>query len=138
MAATPLKVLSYAQKDVGLDEFNQLCNQCDVEDPNFRKELERELTYIGTFGLENPEIHNIKNTVDLIKWGRALEEHDDDPDKEVIIDEKPQVEIRMISGDHIDTCKKVAVDTGILFENEAEEYGVCVTGEEFRKMIGNV
>jgi magnesium-transporting ATPase (P-type) len=54
MAATPLKVLSYAHKDVNLEDLNNLLETFDPESPEFREHIESELTYVGTFGLEDP------------------------------------------------------------------------------------
>lgn len=44
----------------------------------------------------------------------------------------------MISGDHIETCKSVAVQSGIITEEESNEPGVVITGDEFREDIGEV
>ena len=42
----------------------------------------------------------------------------------------------MITGDHIDTAKKVAKSVGIIRADELEHEGVALTGEEFRNEIG--
>jgi len=43
----------------------------------------------------------------------------------------------MISGDHIETCKAVAVNCGIITEEESNEPGVVILGDEFRDEIGD-
>lgn len=42
----------------------------------------------------------------------------------------------MVSGDHLETAKKIAVDAGIITKEEAEMDNVCMTGEDFRSKIG--
>jgi len=42
----------------------------------------------------------------------------------------------MISGDHHETAVYVAKRAGIVFEDDASEEGVCMTGEAFRAAIG--
>ena len=44
----------------------------------------------------------------------------------------------MISGDHIETAKSVAIKAGIIAEQEANEKNVCMTGEEFRNAVGQL
>jgi magnesium-transporting ATPase (P-type) len=45
-----------------------------------------------------------------------------------------QVQVRIISGDHIDTCKYVAEKCGILNPNDTVNR--VMTGEQFRDAIG--
>lgn len=49
---------------------------------------------------------------------------------------KNSVNIRMVSGDHVDTCKYVANKTGIITEAEMKVKGVFMTGQQFRDGIG--
>lgn len=44
--------------------------------------------------------------------------------------------VRMITGDHVETAKSVAVKVGILRREELEHEGVAMTGEQFRGDIG--
>jgi magnesium-transporting ATPase (P-type) len=43
-----------------------------------------------------------------------------------------------VSGDHFDTCKQVAISSGILTEQEATIKGVILSGEIFRHSLGKV
>jgi magnesium-transporting ATPase (P-type) len=45
----------------------------------------------------------------------------------------------MVSGDHFDTAKQVAIKAGILSKSEAndEKGKFIMTGEDFRKICGN-
>jgi P-type Ca2+ transporter type 2C len=42
----------------------------------------------------------------------------------------------MVTGDHIETAKKVAIDCGVITKEDAEDHGVVMTGEEFTNAIG--
>lgn len=46
-----------------------------------------------------------------------------------------QITTRLVSGDHIETAKAVAVQAGIM--DKAENY-TCLTGEEFRNLVGGI
>lgn len=49
-----------------------------------------------------------------------------------------EVNVRMLSGDHIDTCRNIAVQAGIITEAEAFEEGVVIEAAKFRDEIGNI
>jgi magnesium-transporting ATPase (P-type) len=71
MARNGLKVLSYAYKEITLQAFNELiCNNL-VESDEFRESLESDLTYMGTFGLNDPIRDDIFDTVSQIKYGKS-------------------------------------------------------------------
>ena len=42
----------------------------------------------------------------------------------------------MVSGDHVETCKKVAIDAGIITKDDGNNPNVVMSGEEFQKAIG--
>lgn len=46
--------------------------------------------------------------------------------------------MRMISGDNLDTATAVAIKAGILTEEDAKQKYTCMSGEEFRKMVGSL
>ena len=54
MAATGLKVLSYAFKEVPYDDIIDMMRSQDIESEEFRNQVEQGLVYLGTFGLEDP------------------------------------------------------------------------------------
>jgi Ca2+-transporting ATPase len=47
-----------------------------------------------------------------------------------------QVNIRMMTGDHIETAKYVAIQSGLISEEEADEEGVVIDATQFREMLG--
>lgn len=104
MASGQLKVLTYAFKEMNLDTYNELLKIHEGEESiRFREEIERDLTYVGTFGLEDPLRDKIIDNVNLIRFGCTIVNEFEREEK------SNQVNVRMISGDHIETCKSVAV-----------------------------
>lgn len=132
MARDGLKPLSYAYKDITLDDLIMLRNQYDPESYDFRSQLEQDLTYLGTFGLEDPLRPEVTNSIQLIRYGAVLGDKVDRSKGA-----KNQVNIRLVSGDHLDTAITVAVQVGILTEAESKIQGFFMTGEEFREQIGD-
>ena len=47
-----------------------------------------------------------------------------------------QVNVRILTGDHLDTAKYVGLRTGIIQADEVDLEGIAVTGEQFRESIG--
>jgi len=42
----------------------------------------------------------------------------------------------MVTGDHLETARQVAIQAGIITEAEANTDGVCMTGDEFEERLG--
>jgi magnesium-transporting ATPase (P-type) len=59
------------------------------------------------------------NSINLIRFGTSK------PDGS----SPEQVKVRMLSGDHIDTCKFVALKAGIIDETEKAKDNVVMTGD---------
>ncbi len=110
------RTLALAYKDVPYEEFvanreryNGFVNE---EDRNI---LERDLTFVGLFALHDP----IREKVN----------------KSVLYAQRGQINVRLVSGDHIETAKAVAVQAGIM--DDPSKY-TCLTGEEFRNIVGSI
>jgi magnesium-transporting ATPase (P-type) len=129
MASAQLKVLSYAYKELDLQTYNHLLQTLGEESYEFRDEIEKDLTYIGTFGLEDPLREEVIDSVWLIRCGCVVSEFERG-------EQRDQVNVRMLSGDHVETCRAVAVQSGVITEEESNEPGVVITGDEFREEIG--
>lgn len=84
------------------------------ESIRFREDMEKDLTYVGTFALEDPLRDNIEESVNLIRFGCHIQ---NEYEKAEI---RNEVKVRMISGDHIETCKSVAVQCGIISDEESK------------------
>jgi len=128
MASQGLKCLSYAFKEIRIEDLDQLMTSYDLESDDFRNELENDLIYLGTFGMDDPLRPNIGEAIQYIRYGQ-LETAGEQA-------EGNQVNIRMVTGDHIETAKAVAVLTGIVKPEELQLNGIAMTGDQFRDSIG--
>ena len=128
MANEGLKCLSYAFKEIRIEDLDQLMSTYDLESDDFRNELENDLIYLVTFGMDDPLRPNIEEAIQYIRYGQ-LESAGEPADGN-------QVNIRMVTGDHIETAKRVALKTGIVKSEELQLNGIAMTGEQFRDAIG--
>lgn len=134
MAQQGQKVLSFAFKEIELSELQALSQHCHVESAKFRKALEVDLIYLGTFGLADPIRTNVKAAIHTIRYGHIKAKPD--PDRP-----NAEVNVRMVTGDHLETAKYIAKQAGIVKEEELVRNGqprdgVAMNGEDFRKAIG--
>jgi magnesium-transporting ATPase (P-type) len=108
-ANDPLKVIALAFKEIDRDEFNELLEKFnnDIEQPGFREYVEQKLIYIGTFGLHDEMRQNALACVELIKFGKELNQfvQNDEMDADQQFNISQEVNVRMLSGDHIETCR---------------------------------
>lgn len=130
IAAKGQKPLSYAFKEIDkarLEELMERNARGEIDDDAFRQEFESELYYLGTFGLEDRLRPEIVEPISLIKYGHT----------DATAETQPQVHVRLVSGDHLETCKIIALRSGILRnDNEMRMDNTCMTGAEFREAIG--
>lgn len=121
MAMTGLKPLTYAFKQIRVDELNQMLRQFSQESDEFRNALEENLIYLGTFGLDDPISYDVYKPIHLIRFG-----HNDDS---IESRDNNQVNVRMVTGDHLETAKFVALKTGIVSLDECNLEGIALTGD---------
>lgn len=116
------KPISYAYKDIDKAYFESLIRKSgdQNESVEFRKKFEKDLHYLGTFGLEDPLRKEIEKPINLLKYGHSK------PDN--TIDNPTQVNVIMVSGDHISCCQRIALNTGIITQNEVSPSTV-MTGQ---------
>lgn len=74
------------------------------------------MVYVGTFGLDDPIRENVQDSIRLIKYGSSEINNIDKNTKGL----KNQVNIRMVTGDHLETALKIAVDTEIISQEESK------------------
>lgn len=128
MAQEGLKVLTYAFKEMPREDYEAVAAEHNMESDEFRAELEKDLVYIATFGLKDNLRDDILRQVHLIKNGVINEEE--------VETKQAQVQVRMVSGDHIETCKSVALQAGIVTVDTVNQELVALTGEQFREAVG--
>ena len=110
------RTLAFAYKDIPVDDFESLKeanNNFQTEED--RNVLERDLTFLGLFALHDPIREKVCRSVQYAARG--------------------QITTRLVSGDHIETAKAVAIQAGIM--DDANKY-TCLTGEEFRSIVGSI
>lgn len=102
--------LSKAEYEREADSHNQFAKEDD------REVLEKNLTVIGVFALQDPLREEIVESVK--KCHRA------------------GINIRMVTGDNLDTAKAIAVEAGIVRAEDADKEYVCMEGKQFRELLG--
>ena len=91
------------------------------------------MIYLGTFGLEDPIREGVPEAIKLIRYGTNDQEK---IDKIKQSSNKNTVNIRMVTGDHLQTALKVAVEAGIIEPGQLEDTSVHMEGKDFRARIG--
>lgn len=122
MAADGLKVISYAFKEIETAELDRLFQSYSEESDAFRWELEQDLFYLCTFGLEDKCIPGLKGQVQKLRYGKEYGDANDIPTSD---SKNNQVNVRLLTGDHVETARKVGLDSGIITHSESMEDG-CV------------
>ena len=125
------KVLAYAYKDYSAEEYKRVLYESkgDNESAEFRQFNESGLTYLCCFGMKDKIRDNIQDYVSMIRYGHLPDSED--------TNENFQVNIRMITGDHIDTARKIAHQCGIITHEEMQDEDVVMTSSEFRRRVGH-
>lgn len=83
-----------------------------------REALENHLTFVGVFALNDPIRDKVLRSVQFAKRGH--------------------INVRLVSGDNLDTAKACAIQAGIMFEEESKSEFACMTGEDFRQTVGGL
>jgi Ca2+-transporting ATPase len=112
-----LRTFVYAYKDVPEYEWRQFAEEHDYfksEDSKFN--VEKDLTFVIAFGIEDRLRPGVFDSIKNL--GEA------------------KINVRMISGDNLDTACRVAVNAGIIKENQISQEDVCMTGEKLFEHIG--
>jgi len=119
-----LRLFTYAYKDYELYDFNDMKEMnggfATIEN---RQSLERDLTHIASFGLQDPIRLGVRDAIEKLKTGG--------------------IDVQMISGDNIETARFKAQEVGILDEEMNPEvtrsgFKDVMTGAEFRSLCGPV
>ena len=114
-----LRTIAFAYKDLSTDEFNQLKSECNnFQEAQDREGLESSLTFVGVFALEDQLRHGVVRAVKFAHKG--------------------YINVRMVSGDNLETATAVAIKAGIITEEESKQRYTCMAGEEFRKLVGGM
>lgn len=99
-----------------------------MESIKFREALEKDMIYLVTYGMLNEVRDNTSKSIDAIMFG-----HEDHASGEA----NSELTVRMVTGDHIETAKSVAIKAGLITEVEANNEGVVMHADDFNKAIGS-
>jgi len=102
-----------------MEEYEVLMRQNnDFKTEKDREVLEQNLTIVGIFALQDPLRPEIKDSVQQC-FGAGIN-------------------IRMVTGDNLDTAKAIAVEAGIIRAEDADKEFVCMEGKQFRELCGGL
>ena len=117
MAASPLRVIGFAFTEMDLEDWQALEGRGG---PSPERALEDALnngalalTFIGVFGLKDPLRPKVKSAVTYAR-------------------DSGKLSVRLVSGDHVETAKAVALKSGILKPEEASKLYSVMSAEDFR------
>jgi magnesium-transporting ATPase (P-type) len=137
MATQSLRTIAIGYKDMQYSEFKRIVDEIEEEMDNEDEEeesknqvekksdktmglLDTDLTLIAIFGIKDPLRPEIKDAVK-----KCHQAH---------------VNVRMVTGDNIDTAMAIAKECGILNSHDNEKLSKfrCMTGADFRKHFGGL
>ena len=113
------RTLLIAYNELSFEEYEELKTQNN----NFASEKDREvlekgLTIVGIYALLDPLRPEIKDSV--LKCFKA------------------GINIRMVTGDNIDTAKAIAIEAGLVSAEDVDKPYVSMEGKEFRELCGGL
>lgn len=105
--------------DLKMEDYERLkLDNNNFKSENDREVLEKNLTIVGIYALQDPLRDEI---VDSVQQCRVA-----------------GINIRMVTGDNLDTAKAIAIDAGIVRAEDANGKYVCMEGKEFRELCGGL
>lgn len=120
MAQKPLRVIAFGYAEMPRDVWEQTYDgQNGKEFEDSIDEGDFNLTFLAAIGLKDPIRPRVSAAIDYAQKGG--------------------ISIRLVSGDHLETAKKVALRAGILTPKDLDDLAHPVlTGEKFRSMAGGI
>ena len=108
-----------AYNDISVEEYEKL----KAANNGFKSEVDREvleqdLTIVGIFALQDPGRSEIVDSVGKCR--------------------SAGINIRMVTGDNLDTAKAIAIEAGIVTAADADNRFVCMEGKQFRELCGGL
>lgn len=121
-AAKCYRTILVAYKDFTAQEWEDLrVKNSDFKSTDDRASVEVDLTMIGVFGLQDPLRPGIPDAVQRCKLSG--------------------INVRMVTGDHIDTALAIARQAGVVTQEDLqnnEDGYLCMTGKQFREVVGGI
>jgi len=123
MAAQPLRVITFAYLQMSFNDWQQ---QYENSEKSPEQAIEDGLNnghfafcYLGTFGLRDTLRPRVQSCVQYAR-------------------DHARLGVRLVSGDHIETAKMVALKAGILKSEETGKPYAVMSGQEFRQLVGGL
>lgn len=113
------RALAFAYKDLSIEEFENYRQECNnFKDITDREVLESNLTFVAAFALQDDLRQRVLRSVRFAQRG--------------------YMNVRMVSGDNLETATAVAIKAGIITEEESKLRYTCMAADEFRKLVGGM
>lgn len=108
-----------ASTDLGMSLYLKLKEENNgFKSESDREVLEQDLAIVGIYAMQDPLRGEIVESVLKCK--------------------KAGINIRMVTGDNLDTAKAIAIEAGIVTAAEANQQFVCMEGKQFREVCGGL
>ncbi len=118
-AKRAFRTIMLAYGDISKQDYETLKSaNNNFKSESDREVLENNLTIIGIYALQDPLRDEIVDSVHKCK--------------------NAGINIRMVTGDNLDTAKAIAIEAGIVSREEADNKYVCMEGKEFRELCGGL
>ena len=118
-AVKAYRTLLIAYADYTEEEYLRLKQQNNnFEKEGDREALEKNLTLIGIYALQDPLRDEVVRSVRICH--------------------KAGINVRMVTGDNIDTAKAIALEAGILTKDQMSRKYACMDGKTFREACGGL
>ena len=118
-AKRAFRTIMIAYADISNSDYETLkASNNNFKSENDREVLEKNLTVIGIYALQDPLRDEIVESVHKCKAAG--------------------INIRMVTGDNLDTAKAIAIEAGIVSREDADNKYVCMEGKEFRELCGGL
>ena len=118
-ASNAFRTILVCYRDMSMDEFKSYAHpETGFEKDEARANIEKELTGIGIFGLQDPLRHRIKDAITQCR--------------------DAGITVIMCTGDNIDTATAISINAGIVQTHQVKGGYTCMTGKDFREMVGGI
>ena len=118
-AVKAYRTLLVAYREYSMDEYERLKDENNgFSSESDREALENDLTLVGIYALQDPLRDEIIPSVEICH--------------------RAGVNVRMVTGDNLDTAKAIALEAGILDPRNANLEYACMDGKTFREACGGL
>jgi len=116
MASKPLRVIAFAYHVMDVEEWNSGYGEASKIFEQALDDKQINFTFLGAFGLKDSLRSNVKSAIKYVQ-------------------DKGHLNIRMVSGDHIETARRVAHKVGILNDDDLSKENAVMDAEDFRQAV---